>query len=162
MQRERLDFGVSALLAEEPAGDGRRAFRGSRPYASPEQLDGRAPTPAADVYALGLVLFEMLTFTLPHDRLDPGLSVPQTALNVYRTPLPPLSQVRGDVPRELEALVHRCLGYDPAGRPTALQVARGLRDVKARVEQELLGALGRKGCPWGVEASRSAIRHSVP
>jgi tRNA A-37 threonylcarbamoyl transferase component Bud32 len=134
-----LDFGISALVEDEAAPARKRSFSGSRPYAAPEQLDGSAPTPAADVYSLGLILFEMLTFTLPHDRHSKDLTVAETALNALRMPTPELETFRSDVPPRLETLVSRCLANRPEDRPTALQVANELRDVKRAFERNLLG-----------------------
>ena len=134
-----LDFGIAALVDEDPAAKRSRVFSGSRQYASPEQLDGRATTPASDVYSLGLILYEMLTFTLPHDRHDMALGVAQTAFNALKMPLLPLNTLRDDVPPRLEALVENCLEYRPDARPTALQVASKLRDVKRALERNLLG-----------------------
>lgn len=154
-----LDFGVAALLADEddaPPGS-RRAFSGSRQYAAPEQLDGQAPAPACDVYALGLVLFEMLTFKLPHDRMNRSLSVQETALEVLRDPLPDLKKLRPDVPPRLEVLVRNCLAYRPDDRPGALQVANMLRDIKRVLEGKLVGSNETKatdvsGPPTGMGA----------
>ncbi len=135
-----LDFGISALVDDdEPGTSGPRVFSGSRQYASPEQLDGRGTTPASDVYSLGLILCEMLTFDLPHDRLNPALSVETTALSVLQMPLGNLRELRADIPARLEALLENCLEYDPELRPTALQVASRLRDVKRAFEHDLLG-----------------------
>ncbi len=135
-----LDFGVAALLADEdgpPAS--RRAFSGSRQYASPEQLDGQPPAPACDVYAMGLILFEMLTFSLPHDRSNRALIVPETALNVLRDPMPNVKKLRPDIPPRLENLVRDCLQYEPAQRLNALQVANNLRFIKQVLEGKLVG-----------------------
>jgi serine/threonine protein kinase len=167
-----LDFGVSALLADEPEQGARRGFSGSRQYAAPEQLDGQAPAPACDVYAIGLVLYEMLTFTLPHDRMNRALTVAETALNVLREPIPNLRKLRPDVPPRLEVLVRSCLAYAPAERPGALQVANMLRDIKRVLEGKLLGGNETKatdvsGPPTGVlaqnlgDSTRSVITAPV-
>jgi serine/threonine-protein kinase len=134
-----LDFGISALMDDEP-GARSRTFSGSRPYASPEQLDGRPTTPESDVYSLGLILYEMLTFTLPHDRHNPALSVAQTALNVLQIPLVEPRRLRGDMPDRLEGLILNCLAYRPDMRPSALLVASKLRDIKEVFERNLLGS----------------------
>jgi len=154
-----LDFGVAALLADEEEPGRRRAFSGSRQYAAPEQLDGKAPAPACDVYSVGLILYEMLTFSLPHDRMNRALSVPETALNVLNQPLPELRKLRPDVPPRLEILVRNCLAYEPYQRPGALQVANMLRDIKRVLEGGLLGSDETKatdvsGPPTGVLAQR--------
>ena len=152
-----LDFGVAALLADEEEPGRRRAFSGSRQYAAPEQLDGKAPAPACDVYAVGLLLYEMLTFSLPHDRMNRALSVAETALNVLREPTPDVSKLRADVPPRLAILVRNCLAYEPTQRPGALQVANMLRDIKRVLEGKLVGSDETKatdvsGPPTGVLA----------
>jgi eukaryotic-like serine/threonine-protein kinase len=134
-----LDFGVSALVGEETDATGRRTFIGSRRYASPEQLDGQPATTATDIYALGLIMFEMLTFTLPHDRLNESLTVAETALNARRMGLPPQGHWRADMDPGLERVVRACLAYEPAQRPEALQLA-GILRVKRAIEQGLLGS----------------------
>jgi serine/threonine-protein kinase len=137
-----IDFGLSALVDgdDEPRASGPRVFSGSRQYASPEQLDGRGTTPASDVYSLGLILYEMLTLKLPHDRHNPALSPEKTALNVLEMPLGDLRKLRADIPPRLEAILENCLEHDPELRPTALQVASRLRDVKRAFEHDLLGS----------------------
>jgi serine/threonine-protein kinase len=154
-----LDFGVAALLANEEEPGRRRGFSGSRQYAAPEQLDGKAPAPACDVYAIGLILYEMLTFTLPHDRMNRALSIAETALNVLREPIPDLRSLRPDMPPRLAILVRTCLAYQPDQRPRALQVANMLRDIKRVLEGGLLGGSDTKatdvsGPPSGLLAEK--------
>jgi serine/threonine-protein kinase len=140
-----LDFGLSALADDEPhapnASDASapRTFTGSRRYASPEQLDGLPPTPQSDVYSLALVLYEMLTFTLPHHRLDATLSPTQLALNVLHMPVPPPSAVRPDTLLQLENLILNCLENRPEMRPSAETVARKLRRARETFQREVLG-----------------------
>jgi hypothetical protein len=99
-----LDFGIAARGESGPA-------LGTPAYLAPEQL-GRAPvTPAADVFALGVVLFEALTGRRPYAE-GGGRSEPP--------PLPP------GTPAELADLTTRCLAADPAARPTAAAVAAAL------------------------------------
>jgi serine/threonine-protein kinase len=133
-----LDFGISALMADEP-GARSRTFSGSRPYASPEQLDGRPTTPASDIYSLGLILYEMFTLTLPHDRHNPALSVAQTALNVLQMPYVEPHTLRADIPERVEMLIFHCLAYRPDMRPTAAQVATKLRIASEMFAREVLG-----------------------
>lgn len=153
-----LDFGLSALADGESSAQRAPAFSGSRPYASPGQLGGAASTPSDDVYALGLILYELLTLTLPHDRLNPALSMGQAAVNALQMPVPDLRGARPDIPPRLAILVGRCLAYAPDARPTALQVASMLRDVQRVFERN---PLGNEPAPGDDPAQRLAVELPV-
>jgi eukaryotic-like serine/threonine-protein kinase len=92
-QVKLLDFGIAKLLAEEPEGDGltRTGERLMTPeYAAPEQLAGEPVTTATDVYALGVVLYELLTGKRPHSwsPTDPGTpsrELPPTPSSLLRS-----------------------------------------------------------------------------
>jgi serine/threonine protein kinase len=133
-----LDFGVGALAHDEPAVPGRRAFRGSRAYASPEQLDGRPATAESDIYSFHLILFEMLTFTLPHDRLGAS-SVTQTSMNVLEMPVPRVRDLRADVPERLDNLILNCLETPVYLRISTPKVASKLRLYREQFEEALTG-----------------------
>jgi serine/threonine-protein kinase len=122
-----VDFGVaqamSAAVDGEPVGAGH--FVGTRQYMAPEQftdsmeVDGRA-----DIYALGVVIFEVLTGKLPDDGYDisPSWGGRRAAKS--------LSDLRPDVPRELDVLVRRALASRVESR---LATAEELRDGLARL-----------------------------
>jgi serine/threonine protein kinase len=132
-----LDFGICVLV--DPGGvEHGSGFTGTLPNAAPEQLEGQPPTPATDVYALGLLLHELLTLRLPHDRERPGLTPHALALQVITAPIPDIMAVRLDTPKRLARLLERCLAYDPAERPSAHDVAKTLRDMRG----DTLGVLG--------------------
>jgi serine/threonine protein kinase len=121
-----LDFGIMSLLdatQHETAG----RFLGTLRYAAPEQLRGEKPTPKVDVYAAGLVLYEMVTGRGPFD--DEGDPHQVAASHLHKT-APPMSDFVV-IPPELDALVGAALSKIPAHRPRdAFSFAASLRNLK--------------------------------
>jgi len=110
------DFGLAGL-AETIQGDDVRS--GTPAYMSPEQLAGREVTQRSDIYALGLVLYELFTGKRPY----PGRSLADIKKQ-HLEPLAPPSDLVADIPPEVEITILRCLDRDPARRPpSALAVA---------------------------------------
>jgi WD40 repeat protein len=114
------DFGLAKLLAgrEEAARTQSGAIVGTPAYMAPEQAgQSKAVGPTADVYALGAILYEVLTGRPPF--------VGETVLEVlqqvrWREPVPP-SQLRPGLPRDLETICLKCLAKEPARRYSAAQ-----------------------------------------
>ncbi|MEX1363842.1 MAG: serine/threonine-protein kinase [Nannocystaceae bacterium] len=124
-----VDFGMAGRV--EPAGTRLTRLHerpGTVTTMSPEQFRGRAPCPAMDVYALGRLLYEMLTAE------DPHASVTRSQLLEHhragRRVAPVLGQRSGPGPAALRELVDRCLEPAPARRPTAAQLREGLQQVE--------------------------------
>jgi serine/threonine protein kinase len=104
------DFGLARHLDS-----GEAAWRIiATPYLAPEQADGGKPGPAADVYALGAVLYECLTGRPPFTGADWLQTVRGSAAHL---PAPP-QVIRPGLAPELAAICLRCLSKDPASRPT--------------------------------------------
>ncbi|MBY0461116.1 MAG: hypothetical protein K2V38_27660, partial [Gemmataceae bacterium] len=103
---------------------------GTPQYMAPEQAAGsRQLGPAVDVYALGAILFECLAGKPPFGPGDP-ISV---LLQVKSNPAPDLRSIRPDAPRDLAAVVRKCLEKDPARRyPSAEALADDLGRFLAR------------------------------
>ncbi len=122
-----LDFGISKLAPErggDPSLTETQAMIGSPAYMAPEQIRvSKYVNAKADVWALGVVLFEILTTKLPFDGNTVG-----TVLTAVTT-LPPASlrALRPEIPEPLEAAVFACLDKDPATRATLGDLAATLR-----------------------------------
>jgi len=110
------DFGIARAFnfQEEPAEPvaKEKFVWGSPHYISPEQASGDPPTPASDVYSIGIILYEMLTGVPPFHSQDPA----ELALKHLRESPPPLTSLNPRIPPKLEWLVHKVLSKEPANR----------------------------------------------
>ena len=108
-----LDFGIS----KAPVGTGgitsTQAVMGSPHYMSPEQLvSAKHVDPRADVWSLGIVLYEMLAGSPPFT----GDTMPEIVAKILQSPLPSLRALRPDAPAEIEPVIARCTAKDPTAR----------------------------------------------
>ena len=117
------DFGIATLQPAE--GDdqdiritGTGMAVGSPAYMSPEQLLTEPITPKSDVYALGLLGYELLTARGPYSGNSPAELVAAHLRDKPRR----LSEARTDIPEALQELLLRCLSKDPEDRPSAEEV----------------------------------------
>ena len=111
-----LDFGLVKDVttdAQDHTQEG--VFMGSPKYMAPEQILGLALTPRADVYSLGIMLFEMLTGKVPYDRGGANIATLMAHVN---DPLPNMHSMAPSLAfsPQMEAIVYRCLEKDPARR----------------------------------------------
>jgi len=129
-----LDFGVARLMPTTLAGEeaATLAYRtepgvllGTLNYMAPEQARGAAATPATDIFALGVVLYELGTGQHPF-KSDSLLATLNSIAS--QTPLPP-SKLNANLPASLDALIKRMLDKDAASRPKAVEVDRALAEV---------------------------------
>jgi eukaryotic-like serine/threonine-protein kinase len=103
-----IDFGIARWqTAPRP-----RSIRGTAPYMAPEECLRGTITPAADVFGLGVTLYELLTGNLPFPEKGKGKELPQVRLAPA-----PMRRYRPAVRGGLERLVLSCLNRDPAERP---------------------------------------------
>jgi serine/threonine-protein kinase len=120
-----LDLGIARLegvATTQPALTRAGTILGTVPYLAPEVITGEAPQPPADLYALGAVLFVLLTGRPPFTDEDTMAAMAQHV----HAPVPRPSARRRDVPPELDELVVGLLAKDPAVRPTAAEVVARL------------------------------------
>jgi len=104
------DFGLAIASSDQQ----KHVIAGTPVYMAPEQLSGEQVTPSSDLYALGLILFEILTGKRMYD----GASVTQIA-HQHLQPKPRLTSSVRDVPAAIDAIVMRCLEEEPANRPSS-------------------------------------------
>jgi serine/threonine protein kinase len=112
-----LDFGISKLRDTDGHMEGSvtrpEVTVGSPSYMSPEQIRNASDVDArADVWALGVVLYQLLSDALPFVATNPTALVARIAADPPRQ----LLDLRPDVPKELAAVVHRCLSKDRSSR----------------------------------------------
>lgn len=119
-----IDFGVMRLLAES----GRESFAGTFGYAAPEQIRGEEVGPKADLFATGLVLFEMLTGRRPYETHGSGEAGAVARLDVVAPGL----DAYGEFPPALVRLVARLVALKPEDRPAdAFEVASALEKLSS-------------------------------
>jgi eukaryotic-like serine/threonine-protein kinase len=104
------DFGIARAGASDMTLTG--SIMGTAQYLSPEQAQGHAVSAASDLYAVGIVLYELLTGAVPFD----GETAVTIALKQVSATPPPPSALNPAVPAELDAVVLRALAKDPAAR----------------------------------------------
>ncbi len=174
-----LDFGLAKLVAptderwslavartatlESDAG----VVVGTVGYMAPEQVRGEAADQRSDVFALGVVLYELAVGKRPFE----AESTPEVLSAILRDSPPPVDEVRDELPHHLARIIRRCLEKDPARRyPSAREVCSELVDLARELETRSVlaahapraaatGAAGRRR--WGIAAAALAAALAV-
>jgi len=138
------DFGVAETVSRTLTPQQAREFMGTVAYLAPEVLQGGAPSPASDIYSLGLMLYEMVAGRLPFA----GANAASTATQRLATPAPPLRSFAMGASVELEAVLARALAVSPRDRfTTGHAFAAALHRVPVRAGAVTQAALAPPGRP---------------
>jgi tetratricopeptide (TPR) repeat protein len=137
-----MDFGLARDFRPDAQQNGRSSptekaarnlppvIMGTPEYMAPEQFEAKPVSPATDIYALGIILYELVTGLRPYAADTPVAA----AIRRAKQPLPP-SALRSRVPGQCDRIIERCLEYDPEKRfQSAKEVAKALRAGPANLE----------------------------
>ncbi|HUF37276.1 MAG TPA: protein kinase [Anaerolineales bacterium] len=123
------DFGIARALSSIQPDERSEIVWGSPQYFSPEQARGLAPSPASDVYGIGVIFYQMLTGRLPFKAAD---SVELARMHRDLQPVPPV-EINPEIPPAINDLLLKVLSKEPAARyRTADQLGRVLNSLSDR------------------------------
>ena len=147
-----LDFGIALLeSARRLTWAGLSSVLGTPDYMAPEQIKGRRGDPRTDLYAVGTLLYEMLTGKLPYDRAHPAAIL---RAKLKEAPTAPSRHVPGLAPA-LEAIILRAIERDPRDRQdSAAALLEELRHPSATPSRPT-AARHRATGRWGLIARRA-------
>jgi len=157
-----IDFGIAGESGARRLTFGKLSnVMGTPDYISPEQVKGKRGDARSDVYALGIVLYEMLTGKIPFPGKNPFVSMHNRLVN---HPIPP-REINPDITPELQEIIYRALERNPRDRySSAAEFANDLRrqdqvDVADRVA---LRNWKRQRAPWTQSLAFYAMLAMIP
>ena len=136
-----VDFGIAKSLGNTTAAVTERRV-GTVAYMAPEQLTDGLITPAVDIWALGVILYEAATGRAPFSNFNDG-RLPQLFDS------PPRASTLAPISTELDDLIERCLDREPGRRPASMaDIARALRgETIERVTEDIGAPLVKRAQP---------------
>jgi eukaryotic-like serine/threonine-protein kinase len=166
-----LDFGLAKIATEEGADlgatigatagpiSGAGQVLGTVPYMAPEQIRGETVDARADLFALGIILYELTTGRRPFAGATPA----DVSSAILRDVPPSVVSLRGDLPRDLNRIIARCLEKNPKDRfQTARDVMNELRYVKRETALGESGASPPTPSPFSPAAAPSSAPSGTP
>ncbi|HVT76924.1 MAG TPA: serine/threonine-protein kinase, partial [Acidimicrobiales bacterium] len=150
-----LDFGIAKLLSTgEKSATQTGMVMGTPHYMSPEQCHGKAVDHRTDIYAMGVMLYQLYSGRMPFQ----GETFAEIlAKQIVDTPEPPSKHA--PVPAELDRLIMRCLAKDPAARPqSAKELGQTLASVLTGVAARIQKASGQPTSATTLSASAVEVR----
>jgi Tol biopolymer transport system component len=133
-----LDFGLARAATGAAQGPGditavteAGVVVGTHGYLSPEQARGQPVDVRSDIFALGIIFYEMLTGRRPFS----GDTPTEVLSSIIKDSPPAISEVRAGIPRELSRIVRLCLTKDPSHRiQSALDIRNELQELKREID----------------------------
>lgn len=125
-----VDFGIARLVTGARETED-RSISGTPEYMAPEVISGAPPSFASDIYAVGIILYELLAYKTPFF----AGSTTEILANHLKAIIPSLSNRRDQVPKELDAIVARALAKHPADRFVSaadMRAALGVLQARTR------------------------------
>jgi WD40 repeat protein/serine/threonine protein kinase len=120
------DFGIAKLIGEQLPGN---TFAGSIAYVAPEQITGNSPTPQADIYSFGVMIYEILTGQHPF----PNTTITELLLHHTHDPLPDIRTINPQLSDEFNLIIQQSTAKDPSDR---YQDVRELMQAFYQLEHE--------------------------
>ncbi|MEO1439145.1 MAG: protein kinase [Chloroflexota bacterium] len=121
------DFGIAKQLTSDGDSGGSGSAKGTFAYMSPEQIQGEKVSPQTDIYALGVMLYEMLAGQHPFHETPVGALL----IKHMQEPLPNIHDIRDDLPADINNVIQRATSKAPADRYES--VFDVVNDLKAAV-----------------------------
>ncbi len=153
------DFGIAQAFTDTMTQTRSDVVWGSPHYFAPEQARGERPTPAADVYSIGIVLFEMFTGRLPYV----GSSQRELALAHIQGDIPRIKDFKDDLPDDLSNVIAKVMSKRPNDRyKHADQLGHILQQVRDRSRHSTLQTASGRMAPPTVVGGRPASARPQP
>ncbi|HUP80508.1 MAG TPA: protein kinase, partial [Pirellula sp.] len=139
------DFGISKALEETESQTRTGTIMGTLEYMSPEQISGRTSDIGthSDIYSIGVILYEMLAGKLPYSRSQ---AMARGLESLEQGSSPSVRKIRSDVPRDLDAILQKCIRAEENGRyKTAAELLQELQNylMGRPIQARPLGHLAR-------------------
>ncbi len=153
------DFGIARAMASIQPDERHDIVWGSPLYFSPEQASGAAPSPASDVYSLGVVTYELTTGRLPFHHTDP---TELARMHREVQPVPP-HKLNPEIPPSLEAIILKVLSKEPSARyRTADQLGRVMTSFLDSGEHMFPSQGGSTTQPGSIDQNKPSFSISIP
>ncbi len=153
-QAKIMDFGLALLVAAGGAGDGPVSRSGTPAYISPEQIRGMPADGRADLYSLGVLIYEMLTGRTPFTALSVEDLVDKHLNEPPRDP----REINPGISPELARVVMKCLEKEPDARyQNAGEVLQDLERLRAEAPREIITRWARRHKPVSMAAGAAIL-----